>query len=218
LGPGPDSTKNYLYVGEIGDNKAHHQRKYIYRIAEPVVSGKDTVITNVDVITFQYPDKPRDAEALMVDPLTRDIFIISKREESPVVYRLPFPHDLNNTLTAQIVVSDLRLPLADKDTMNTGSEKVVNGYHYLYYYQIVGADISPDGSEMLVKSYSAVYYWKRNEKESVIDMLKRAPSILPYSPEPQAEAIAFDVQGRGYYTLNERLKGNKQQLIFYRRK
>src|SRR5687767_1127705 len=31
-GPGPDPAKNYLYIGDIGDNDAQHQFKYIYRI------------------------------------------------------------------------------------------------------------------------------------------------------------------------------------------
>src|SRR5688500_6746162 len=31
VGPGPDATKRYVYVADIGDNNARFQYKYIYR-------------------------------------------------------------------------------------------------------------------------------------------------------------------------------------------
>jgi hypothetical protein len=41
--------------------------------------------------------------------------------------------------------------------------------------------------------------------------------LLNYNPEPQGEAIAFDLSGNGFYTLNERMKGKEQKLIYYKR-
>jgi hypothetical protein len=83
VGPGPINGKQYIYVGEIGDNNAAYNLKYIYRILEPDVSSTqssiDTTLLNVEKITFQYPDGRRDAETLMVDPLTKDIYVVSKR-------------------------------------------------------------------------------------------------------------------------------------------
>jgi hypothetical protein len=40
---------------------------------------------------------------------------------------------------------------------------------------------------------------------------------LPYSPEPQGEAIAFDAQGGGYYTISEERGKSPQQLFYYKR-
>jgi hypothetical protein len=41
---------------------------------------------------FQYPDGSRDAETLLLDPLTKDIYVISKREFEDIrVYRAPYP-------------------------------------------------------------------------------------------------------------------------------
>src|SRR5688572_6760057 len=90
VGPGPAEGKNYVYVGDIGDNKADHKYKFIYRTEEPVADWSktpDTTLAKVDIIKFQLPDQLRDSESMMIDPLTRDIYILSKREEKVNLYR-----------------------------------------------------------------------------------------------------------------------------------
>jgi hypothetical protein len=222
VGPGPVTGKNYVYAGDIGDNKAQHKFKFIYRVEEPVVNWQrksDTTITRIDRLKFQYPDGPRDAESLMVDPLTRDIYIISKREEKVNLYRLPYPQSTTENITAELTLAKLEFNQHEEKVYSQhGDEKLTNGYHSDYYNQIVSANISKDGSELLIKSYSSVYYWKRNQGESIADMIKRMPTRLPYIPEPQGEAITFAVNGKGYFTLNEKLGKNPQRLFFYKRK
>ena len=39
VGPGPDASKSYVYVADIGDNEAQYQYKYIYRFEEPVLNN-----------------------------------------------------------------------------------------------------------------------------------------------------------------------------------
>jgi hypothetical protein len=220
VGPGPVEGKNYVYAGDIGDNKAHYDFKFIYRVEEPTLrENSDTTLTVVDRIKFQYPDGSRDAESLMVDPLTRDIYIISKREEKVNLYRLPYPQSTTEEVTAELVLAKLEFnQYQEKVYSQSGDEKLTNGYHSDYYNQIVSANISHDGSELLIKSYSSVYYWKRNQGESIADMIKRMPTRLPYVPEPQGEAITFDTKGEGYYTVNEKLGKKPQRLSFYKRK
>jgi hypothetical protein len=207
-GPGPDSTKSYVYIAEIGDNDARYEVKYIYRFEEPFFRGADTTILQVDSIRFVYPDGNRDAETVMVDPLTRDLFILSKREKKVNLYRLPFPQPVAEVATAELAVAGL-------DFHRLGEEK---GYHPRYFNQVVGGDISPDGSEVLVKDYSSVYYWKRRQGESINELLQRTPEILPYAPEARGEGIAFSLNGWGYYTISEEVDGHIPHLVFYRRK
>lgn len=128
VGPGPEAGKNYVYVGEIGDNDSKHAFKMIYRFEEPVMRspGESIDITDFDTITFRLPEK-KDTEALMIDPLTRDLYIVSKREEPVHVYVLPWPYTPTDTLTAKEIVS---LPVT----------------------QIVGGDISADGKKVLLKN------------------------------------------------------------------
>jgi hypothetical protein len=198
VGPGPNKNESYVFIGEIGDNYSQYDFKYIYRLKEPVLRTEkksfETEITEVDSIKFNLSDGARDTEALMVDPLTRDIYIFSKREKEIGLYILPFPQSTTEVITAQFI---LRLP----------------------YTQINAADISSDGKEVLIKNYHQVYYWfKENDNESLKELLNGKPAFLPYVTEPQGEAITFDRSGKGYYTLSEEIKNKKPHLMYYQRK
>ena len=100
IGPGPEPGVDYLYIGEIGNNRMPRDDiMYIYRIPEPVVdfsqSPVEITLFGVDTIAYQYPDGSRDAEALLLDPLTKDLYVISKRGETlgdTGVYRAHPPH------------------------------------------------------------------------------------------------------------------------------
>jgi hypothetical protein len=67
---------HYLYIGDIGDNQAKCADITVYRVAEPKVGAAaafGTMSTGAaQAIGLTYPDGPRDAETLLVDPLTRD--------------------------------------------------------------------------------------------------------------------------------------------------
>ena len=96
IGPGPQKNIDYLYIGDIGDNFSKFKKKRIHRFKEPIIdlnqdSPFNIKIKDFDTIVFTYPDGNRDAEALMVDPNTKDLYILSKRESSVSIYRLPFP-------------------------------------------------------------------------------------------------------------------------------
>ncbi len=193
VGPGPEEGKSYLYVADIGDNSGHRGLKYIYRFEEPVLSKKKQVtITRFDAIVFRLEDGKKDTEAIMVEPTTKSIYIISKREQPVYIYQLAYPYSLKDTLTAKKVIS---LPLT----------------------QIVAAGISADGSQILMKNYDHVYYWK-TKGSPIIEVLKQKPQVLAYTEEPQGEAIAFNRQGTGFYTLSEKLIGEKIFLYFYEKR
>ena len=203
MGPGPDPDVNYIYVGEIGDNNARYETKKIFRFPEPTsLPGQNEVDTihNVEMIQFTYPDGKRDAETLLVDPFTNDIFVISKRETSVHIYRAAYPQDTDKVIALEMLG---QLPLGSTDVGD----------------QIVGGDISKDGKEVLLKSYTKVYYWQRDDGNiSIFELLKSSPVELPYVPEPQGESITFAMDGSGYYTLSEKSFASQQQLFFYKRK
>jgi hypothetical protein len=194
VGPGPDSTKTYVYVGDIGDNLARFDYKIIYRFEEPVfkIGEGEIDITNFQRIVFKLPDERKDAETLMINPHTRDLFVVSKREQPVVIYRLSYPHNITDTLTAETIASiDLT--------------------------EIVAGDFSKDGSEILLKNSKNVYYWKVGGK-SLEEVFRSKPQILSYDKEPQGEAITFAHDGSGYYTISEKISGEKSYLKFYKRK
>jgi hypothetical protein len=187
-----ESDTSYLYIGDIGDNEAKFPYKMIYRFAEPVLSANEISITDFDTLVFKLSDGLRDTEALMIDPLSNDVFVISKRENKIRVYQMNAPLIAGDTTTADFKTE---LPLA----------------------WIVAADISADGKEVLMKDYDYIYYWKRSAIESIPDLLKTEPTFLRYEREPQGEAIAWNRDASGFYTLSETAKGIKGRLFYYKR-
>src|SRR4051812_23820203 len=101
LSGGPLDGIKYLYVAEIGDNALAYSSYSIYRFAEPS-SSTDTV-SNFDKIDFKYPDGRHDAEAMVVDAVTKDIYIITKRDQFSKVFKLPYPQKISSTNTASFV-------------------------------------------------------------------------------------------------------------------
>lgn len=196
IGPGPEKDINYIYVADIGDNKAKHEIKYIYRFKEPNLNNLSfpvkSNIRKVDKISFQYPDGERDAETLIVDPYTKDIYVVSKREAAVNIYLAPYPQSLSEVITLEHV----------------GTIDV---------QQVVSGDISADGKEVLIKSYSDVYYWSRKDREPIAQTLKRTPKRLPYLIESQGEAISWKVDGSGYFTVSEKEGKEMPKVYFYKR-
>ena len=137
---------------------------FIYRFAEPA-SATDTVL-HWEKITFQYPDGAHDAEAILVDNASKDIYIITKQDSPSRVYKLPYPQNTGATNTAVLAGS-------------------------LSFTGATGAAISGDGTEILVRTYTSVYYWKRLGSQSVEDALASIPLLLETQFEPQGEAICF---------------------------
>lgn len=192
VGPGPVDGKSYVYVGEIGDNNSRYLHKIIYRFEEPVwdKTKKKISISSFDTITFLLEDKKKDTETLLVDPESKDLYIVSKREEPVTLYQLTYPYRTDTVVTAKKLGS---LPLT----------------------QIVGGDISPDGKQVLLKNYEHVYYWETKKHIPIHDLLKQKPFEVPYELEPQGEAIMWARDGTGFYTISEKNKGKDSYLYFY---
>ena len=194
VGPGPIDGQSYIYIAEIGDNRAIYDTKYIYRLIEPKIDFNkipyDSVISDIDIISFKYPDGVRDAETLMIDPLTKDLIVVSKREESVGVYVLPFPQNSDSIIIPEKIAT---LPIT----------------------QVVGGDISKSGSKIIMKNYEEIYYWKRKSGQSLKDLFLQLPEHLPYIAEPQGEALCWSNDEKGYYTTSEEADKIEAHLYYY---
>ena len=193
IGPGPQTSETYLYIGDVGDNSSSQDIKRIYRFPEP--ASLSSTITAFDRIQFRYPDEAADAETILLDPLTRDLYIVTKWLPKARLYRLAYPQSTTEVITAQKV-----------------GEMTVGG-------DLTGGSISMIGTEVIVRGYSAIYYWKRKPEENVGEVLLKAPiKTLPYQFEPQGEAVCFDKDNKGYFTVSERNIAPSINLYFYSRK
>lgn len=177
-----------LYIGDIGDNKQRYMRKHIYVVVEPdVLSGLMTVAVEQD-IEFELEGGIRDTEAMFVD-VNGDIYLCSKEDEISQLYKISYPYEKGVNVASLIT------------TLN--------------YHKLVGASLSVDAQRLLLKTKKAIWLWERLPDETIEDMLQRMPSPIPYTREPQGEAIAWDSKGDAFYTLSEEKHEVDAVLYFY---
>ena len=191
VGPGPNGSF-YIYVAEIGDNEAKYDQIYLYRFAEPE-QLQAIPSASIDRVSLQFPGGPKDAEALLVDPISGELYLVSKRETKNTLYRVP------------------------ADGFEKG-KALLEKLHSFDFTSSVAADVSRDGSQILIKNYLQVFYWTRQANQSLSEALQAPPLRLPYVPEPQGEAIGFNYKGNAYFTLSEKRNGIVPTLYRYSKK
>ena len=197
IGGGPAKGVNYLYVGDIGNNDASaaHGSHTIYRMPELKSPDENFAPDKIARINYRYPDGSPNAETLLFDPVTNDLFVVSKELDKAKLYRLPYPQPAEGTTTAELVGTVPAMMLA------------------------TGGDISADGREILIRNYTNIYYWKRKAGETIGQTLMReATKPVPYALEPQGEAICFDREMKGYYTFSEKRNAAGVSLQYFRRR
>jgi hypothetical protein len=185
VGPGPKTGKSYIYVGDIGDNNFIKKAIVIYRVEEKegTLNGTNNSVTATPIY-LRYPDQPKDAETLMIDPLEKLLYIVTKRGDAVGVYTAPLTSNPGDTVT-----------LTRRCTLTFSGIKPLKW--------ITAGDISKDGKHIVLKSYQEIYYWKRNDNESIWQAMQRKPLSPRYEEEKLGESIAFGANGKGFYTTSE---------------
>jgi len=198
LGPGPNPEQQYLYLGDIGDNFLGRASIRVLRCAEPAIYGyqdanpRFETVPAAQEIGLVYPDGPFNAEALMVDPLTGDLFIATKLTDSSRIYR------------------------ATRAELDGGGPVELTFIREISFAKPSAGDISTDGRLILLRRGGRGSAWVRQPSQSVGDALGANPanSNIPLANEPNGEAIAIHPTGLGYYTLSE---GSFQTNYYSRR-
>jgi hypothetical protein len=166
-----------LYIGDIGDNAAARSTIDVYRVPEPKVG--DAATAPADRLTLRYPDRPHDAEALLVDPIRADLIVVTKVIGSARAYRTS------------------ALEPAGAYTLTVGPVVAASF--------VTAGDVSADGRIVVLRGYDRVWVWSRRGRERLTTTLRRAPCVSPTSllGEGQGEAIALDRHGSSFMTVPE---------------
>jgi len=193
---GPIGGVHYIYLADIGDNNKTNETKYVYRFAESTFNLSSTPFHNslgsFDIISFSFPDGIKNSEAIMIDPLSKDFFVISKESDKAVIYAARYPQSITTSFTLEKVGT---LPIS----------------------KVTAADISQDGTEILIKNYTQVFYWKRSPGQSISSTLRQTPFAIPYQVEPKGESICFASDDVGFYTTSEKVDSNTPAIYYYKR-
>jgi hypothetical protein len=189
LGPGPEAKTPYLYAGDIGDNGSVRPNIVLYRVAEPkvVADGGTHQLSGVETLTLNYPDGAHDAEALMVDPRDGEIYIVIKHLAlggPAAIYHAP-GNLVGGSTTVLTRVGEVKLPRVP------------------FFGAATAADISRDGKAIGIRTYGSVRLWHLGPKQTVVAALAAKPCLGPIPLEKQGEALGFQANDRGYFTVSE---------------
>ncbi len=86
VGPRPGG-RSWLWAADIGDNNSVWPTIRVYRVAEPTVA--EDQVAAWTAYDLRYPDGPRDAETLLVDPRSGRLYVVSKRVQGAAIYQAP---------------------------------------------------------------------------------------------------------------------------------
>ncbi len=177
LGP-KSGGGNYLYLGDIGDNDTVRSEIAIYRVDEPqIATGATIAATDYSRARLQYPDGPHNAESLIVDPLTGELYIVTKSAVGSVYRASADTFDHPGQLNALESLGHLTVPL----------------------HKPSAADISPDGSQILIRDRSTTAYLFERAPDKACGTpfkVQACPSHWP--PKSKARRSAGLPMGRGF--------------------
>jgi hypothetical protein len=175
-----------LFAADIGDNAGARPEIQVQHIdvPDPVPTGDATVAAvDIQTITLRYPEGPRDAETLMVDPLTRDLVVVHK----------VFGGDSEVYEAPEADWSDGDATLALVGTVAVGNTPLD---------ATTAGDVGFGGYVVALRTYSSVLVFARRAEQSLAEALVTNPSCDgPTAIEVQGEALAF--RADEYVTISE---------------
>lgn len=184
----------FLYIGDIGNNSGLPGELRIFRIKEPKISVTDSGSSkrsprraaDGEAIRIEYPDTGHDSEALMINPKTEDLYVLTKRYSGASgVYKLPKNYKKGEVNTLE-KVGDVSLP-----AFPNGS--------------VTGGEISSDGKRVILCDYFNGYELELPEGAKNFDEIwKDEPSIINLGKREQGEAICYSLDIKSVFATSEK--------------
>ena len=176
MGPGPRGSGSapWIYVADTGDNDKVRHSIELYRTPEP---GLATTHVAPQRIELHYPDgDARNAETLLVDPLSGDVVIVGKSKGKAELFSM------------------------SRDDIDAGGGKLHAAGSLDLSPEATGGDVSADGRQVVVRTKTDVYRWTRQPGERLVDAMAREPIRIPTA---WSEAIAITADGSSWITIPE---------------
>ncbi|GAB2492535.1 hypothetical protein [Arenimonas alkanexedens] len=188
--------RDYLLVADTGDNGGIRQSLVLHVFEEPQDLSRPASLAWS--VRFRWPDGPRDCEAVAVDARRGEVLLISKKRVPAELFRVP----LGATETEQVAELIGTLPGIEQPDQGDLRRSPTYGR---YRSQITGADLSPNGRVLAVLNYRSVHFVVRDvDGDWSPGLADKLPHLtLPWLP--QAEAIAFSLDGRSLTVASEQL-------------
>lgn len=191
---------NWLLIADTGDNAGERAHVSLWLLREPDPASTSDRAGPVQEIRLRYPDEPHDVEAMTVDSVAGEIYLLTKRTVPPVLYRLP----LTAAGTRAVVVAE-RVAALDAIPQPTEREILRDGTLSRFRSQTTGLALDCNRLGLLVLTYDAVYRYLRQPGQPWDEALAgQAPARSSLNLLPQAEAMALDRDCRNLYIGSEK--------------
>ncbi|TJY59508.1 hypothetical protein E4T66_14110 [Sinimarinibacterium sp. CAU 1509] len=180
-----------LLLADIGDNSAFRPVVTLYIVDEPDTTQLsrpfELSATPVRTITLIYPDGPRDAESIAVDAAEGSVYLLSKRDAVPQLYRVPLAPTV--PLVVAEALGEIAIPRAPD---GSADPEQINW--------TTSMDINAAADALVVVSLSQAHVYHRVADESWLQSMQRSPVSLDLPEYPQIEAVAWDDAGELWIT------------------
>ncbi|MEU5908203.1 hypothetical protein ABZ780_27990 [Micromonospora sp. NPDC047467] len=181
LAVGRDGT---VWVADIGDNDRTRETIGLWRLAP----GADQPV----LYRMTYPDRPHDAEAMLLDAADRPL-IITKGGSGTVFLYAPTTALKADAATPLALVGQVALP----------STTTSNPYSFVGRSVITGGATAPDGRRVALRSYADAFEYDVPDGDLVAALTTGTPRIVALPDEPQGESITYSRDGRSLLTVSE---------------
>lgn len=176
--------RHFLLVADVGDNKAERKVCTVYIANEPASIAKQAKPPSLTLFArqdFAYEDGSHNCEAAAVDPVRREIILVSKTND-PIckAYVLPLPLEKNPKKTVAKAIATLTIPTT------------------------CAMDISPDGLRALVLTYGDAHEYTRQPDEDWSKGFARQPRVIKMPGRAQGESVCYGADGVTIYLTSEK--------------
>jgi len=181
-----------LLVADVGDNSAIRPSVRLYTVDEPALDGSAATQTRApqQTIFIRYPDGARDCESVAVDPLEGMIYLLSKRDAVPRLYRVPL-HPTLPLITAE-ALGEINIPRAAEGDPSPDQTNWVTSMEF-----------DAELRRAAVVTLTHAYVYTRADGETWAEALQHAPRAYQLPAFSQIEAIAFSADGHALLITSE---------------
>lgn len=194
---------SYLLIGDIGNNNLTRSESVIYKIVEPKIVVSDAnsskknprLIEGAQKIIVSYPDARRDAETLLANPNTGDLYILTKNfSNASNIYKLAAPYAIDKKQTLE----------------HLGQISVPNLTRGL----LTGGDISADGKRLILCDYFAGYEYVLPKQAKKFDEIwKTAGDKIALGERTQGEAVCYSLDSKAIYSTSEKKRSPLNEVM-----
>jgi hypothetical protein len=196
--------KCQVIIADIGNNDLDRDSLTIYRVDEPEVdpaasrsSAKSPLTTEPAAVSnIRYPSERHNAEAILAQPTTGELYVITKSRQEPAhVYK--YKPRFEGELETLAKVAEITVPA------------VPNGV-------ITGGDIASDGRHVALCDYFSGYELTLpSDSSNFDDIWKQKPLRIDLGKREIGEAVAYSPDGDFVIAVSE--KKNTQVNITRRK-